>query len=167
MRLCLLDEEERDNVIKKADEKEKRKLEKNYIPGKLERFIDAFENLEERYNTSDSRAAKREAEDCLGLIQRLKSQGITKENFMVAVAGNFIPTEVAEKIKTAWVLENHQERWGVRSIPPVPIKHDLEKWTLANSKQLEGTIVGNWLTGWQAASQEEQVTGPGGHQHKF
>ena len=99
MRLCLLDEEERDNVIKKADEKEKRKLEKNYIPGKLERFIDAFENLEAWYNTSDSRAAKREAEDCLGLIQRLKSQGITKENFMVAVAGNFIPTEVAEKIK--------------------------------------------------------------------
>ncbi|KAL4536778.1 hypothetical protein Ndes2526A_g06284 [Nannochloris sp. 'desiccata'] len=143
MRLCLLDEEERDNVIKKADEKEKRKLEKNYIPGKLERFIDAFENLEERYNTSDSRAAKREAEDCLGLIQRLKSQGITKENFMVAVA----------------------EAMGLMSLAQLYPR--LEKWTLANSKQLEGTIVGNWLTGWQAASQEEQVTGPGGHQHKF
>jgi hypothetical protein len=99
MRLCLLDEEERDNVIKKADEKEKRKLEENFIPGKLERFIDAFENLEKWYNASDSSVAKREAQACLGLIQRLKSEGITKKNFMVAVAGNYIPTEVVGKIK--------------------------------------------------------------------
>jgi len=86
VRLCLLDEEELDKVLKAADDEKKRKLEKNYIPGKVDRFIEAFENLENWYGASDSKPARREAENCLGLIQRLKSQGITKDNLALGLS---------------------------------------------------------------------------------